>query len=412
MARALKRLALGLLAWLALGVGAAQADGQVLLMLRMPPAHARPNADYAGSYGDTMDRAARRRIASEIAQRNGLTLVDGWPMPIVGVECFVLSVPADRSAEAVAAALSRDPAVAWSEPMRYFRGEGSARAPNDPLFPFQPAAREWRLADLHQVSTGRNVRVAVIDSLIERNHPDLLGQVAVAQDFVAGQSKRPEEHGTAVAGVIAARADNGIGIVGVAPGARLMALRACWQVSAAAPKDPSTLCDSLSLAKALDYAIAHDAQIINLSLAGPADLLLGKLIDAAENRRITIVGAYDRDLTGGGFPASHPGVVAVADESWGTPPSGVYSAPGSDVPTTTVGGHWSFVNGSSFAAAHVSGLLALLRERPGPSGGPPMLVGATSGGGAIDACATLLRGAGAFECPRPGATDGSKVVRR
>jgi hypothetical protein len=412
MPRLVRRLTLALVAWLTLGVGLAQAQDHVLLMLRMPPAHARPNADYGGSYGDGVDRAARRRIAAELARRNGLTLMDGWPMPIVGVECFVLAVPADRSAESAAEALSRDPAVAWSEPMRYFKGQGSARPPNDPLFPFEPAAREWRLADLHQVSVGRNVRVAVIDSLIERNHPDLIGQVAVAEDFVVGQSKRPEDHGTEVAGVIAALADNGIGSQGVAPGARLMALRACWQVGAAAPKAPETLCDSLSLAKALDYAISHDAQIINLSLAGPNDLLLGKLIDAAENRRITVVGAYDRDLAGGGFPASHPGVVAVADESWGTPPSGVYSAPGSDVPTTTAGGHWSFVNGSSFAAAHVSGLFALLRERQGSSGKLLVLVGASPGGGAIDACASLLRGAETFDCPRPGATDGSKVVRR
>jgi len=419
------RLALSLLAWLialtlAHAAPAPTSDRQippdvrqqVLVMVRMPPEHAHPDSDYGGSYGDALARSARRRIASELARRNGLKLVNGWPMPLVGVECFVLAVPEGRSPEDVAAALSREPDVAWSEPMRLFKAQGEARAPNDPLFAVQPATREWRLAQLHEAATGRNVRVAVIDSLIERNHPDLMGQVAIAQDFVIGQPRTPEQHGTAVAGIIAAVADNGVGVAGIAPGARLMALRACWQLEAGAARGPSTVCDSLSLAKALDFAISHDAQVINLSLAGPSDLLLAKLIDLAQSRRITVVGAYDKDMAGGGFPASHPGVVAVADESWGAPPRGVYSAPGSDVPTTTPGGHWSFVNGSSFAAAHVSGLYALLRERRRPPSASLVLVSTAPGGGAIDACATILQRAQPCDCPCSSTRGSSTIVNR
>ena len=396
---------LALLAWLAVaGMSLAEpaaasdeAPRQVLVMLRLQPEHARPNADYGGSYGGGVERAARHRIAARLARRYGLVLEDDWPMPLVGVDCFIMNVPAARSPADVADRLSHEPDVAWSEPMNVYRAQGAsvgasagaAATHNDPLYPVQPAAREWRLAALHQLATGRNVRVAVIDSMVEATHPDLAGQIAISRDFVTGRPAMSERHGTGVAGVIAARADNGLGIAGVAPGARLMALRACWQEASASDRPAATLCDSLGLAKALDFAISHDAQVINLSLSGPSDTLLGKLIDAAQTRHITVVGAFDRDAAGGGFPASHPGVVAVADESSGPAPAGVYAAPGRDVPTTTPGGHWALVNGSSFAAAHVSGLIALLREHRTSAGAPLQLVSASAGGGAIDACATL-----------------------
>lgn len=390
---------------------ARDARQQVLVLLRLPPEHFRPGADYSSSYNDQVGISARRRIADRIARDHGLTRVGDWPMPLVGVDCFIMTVPAGRSPGEVAAGLSRDPAVAWAEPVSLFHAQGAAPpGHNDPLFPAQPAAREWRLADLHVTTTGRNVRVAVIDSQVETSHPDLAGQVQLSQNFVADRPSPPEQHGTGVAGIIAARADNGIGIAGVAPGARLMALRACWQSTA--PEAGGTLCDSLSLAKALYFAIDHRAEVINLSLSGPTDPLLGKLLDAALARDITVVGAYDRTLPGGGFPASHGGVVAVADEQPIAPPAGVFSAPGRDVPTTQPGARWYLVNGSSFAAAHVSGLYALLREHPGPKPGALVLVAARGGGGMIDTCATLLRAAGPRNsaCARDG--ESSTLVRR
>jgi hypothetical protein len=405
MPRLWRSLLLGFALWLSANSLALAADfgsgptdpgdpgRRILVMVKLPPEHIRPNADYGGGYGDGMGDSARRRIASRLARENRLTLVDDWPMPLIGVDCFVLAVPADQSPADVANRLSRQPGIAWSQPMNLYRAQGPAQAQTESLFSLQPAAREWRLAELHRVATGRNVRIAVIDSMIEKTHPDLAGQIGISQNFVSGRSNSPELHGTAVGGVIAAK---GIGMVGVAPRARLMALRACWQLSAAPGKAAETVCDSLSLAKALDFAISHDAQVINMSLSGPPDLLLAKLLDAAEIRRETVVGAFDRDLPRGGFPASHPGVVAVADESWGTPPQGVYSAPGRDVPATTPGGHWSLVNGSSFAAAQVSGLIALLRERNASV--PLKLVAVSPGGGAIDACATLLRRGSACDC--------------
>ncbi|MGC1303014.1 MAG: S8 family serine peptidase [Caulobacteraceae bacterium] len=372
--------------------GRAEAVGperQILVMLRMGPQHFRPNTGYGGGYGDGEGRSARWRVAQRLAQQHGVTVLNEWPMSLLGVDCYVMAVPADQSPEDVAARLGRDPSVSWAEPMHTYHGRGEPVSHNDPLYPVQPTAREWRLAELHQISTGRNVRVAVIDSMIEKTHPDLVGQVETIKNFVADHPDVPEAHGTGVAGVIAARADNGLGIAGVAPQAKLLGLRACWQESGKAGAAP-TVCDSLSLARALDFAISHNTQIINMSLSGPTDVLLGRLLDLAIARDITVVAAYDRKLPGGGFPASHGGVVPVVDEETGPPIAGVFSAPGADIPTTEPGGRWFLVNGSSYSAAQVSGLFALLRQRaPSLHSGSALVLART--GDTINACATLLQ---------------------
>ena len=368
------------------------AGQQVLLLLRLPPEHFRPESAYSGGYGDGAAHGARRRVAAALAREHGLTLLTDWAMPLLGVDCFVLAVPDDQLPERVAQVLSRDPRVAWAQTMNVYRTRGH----DDPLYALQPAAQAWQLSDLHETSTGRDVRVAVVDSGVDADQPDLVGQVALKENFVLGHPDLPEHHGTAVAGIIAARADNGIGIVGVAPNAHLLALRACWQESSQA-----TLCTSLSLAMALHFAITHEADIINLSLGGPPDRLLGRLLDVALSRRISVIGAVDRSLPDGGFPASHAGVVAVADDNGGAAFLGALVAPGRDVPTTLPGARWDLVSGSSFAAAHVAGLFALMRERSPAYAVPPSIASVVSfPGGRIDACATLTRVAGSGACVR------------
>lgn len=379
------------------------AAGEILVFLNMPPPHLRAGPAPGGDYGDDADAAGRRRLAGRIARAEGLALVTDWPIPLLGVDCFVMSPPPSGSVDDAAARIARNPGVAWTQPMHLFAAQGRARTPtpNDPLFPIQPTASEWRLASLHQISTGRGVRVAVIDSQVDAAQPDLAGQVEVRRDFVRGRRSQVEAHGTGVAGVIAARENNGLGIAGVAPEARLLALRACWQTGS----DAAALCDSLSLAEALRFAIDHGAEIINLSLSGPDDILLARLIDLALARGAQVVAAFDRALPHGGFPASHPGVVAVAADGVASPSAGVYTAPGRDVPTTQPGGRWGLVDGSSYAAAEVSGLLALLREHDRARRAP--LVLAAASGGAIDACASLLRAWGRREaaCPHGAGSD-------
>ncbi|HJW12986.1 MAG TPA: S8 family serine peptidase [Albitalea sp.] len=387
MTRWLAALLLSLLAACAGHAGnsdAANADSaqQILVLLHLPPDHFRPDSSYSGSYDDSLGRNARRKVANRLAQQHGLSLASAWPMPLLGVDCYVMNVPAGQAPEQVAQAIARDPRVAWAQTMNVYR----AQSYDDPLYAVQPVASAWHLADLHALATGRQVRVAVIDSGIEPKHPDLAGQIELRENFIAARPFAAEAHGTEVAGIIAARADNHLGIVGVAPRARLLALRACWQDG-----ERATLCNSLSLALALDFAIAHDAQVINMSLAGPPDPLLAKLLAVALGRGIAVVAAVDRALTGGGFPASHPGVIAVADDA-ATAPPGSWLAPSRDVPTTAPPSRWRLVSGASFAAAHVSGLMALLREANGKANaahaGATALVRLPTG--AIDAGASVL----------------------
>lgn len=394
----MRALGLALAAWsLMNGPGAAETTlaaaeavqsepGQVLLLIRTPAAHARPGG-FSGGYGDEGGQQARRRQARRLAEANGLELVDGWPMPLLGVDCFLLRVVDGRPAADAAARLAQAPGVAGAQVSNVYQAQGGARA-RDPLYPAQPAARAWNLNGLHRFATGKGVRVAVIDSMVDRNHPDLAGQVSAVRNFAPVAAPAAEDHGTGVAGVIAARADNGVGIVGVAPKAEILGLRACWQTNKAA----GTVCDTYSLAQAIHFAIDQKVAVINLSLAGPPDPVLAQLIDVAISRGIRVVAAYDPARPGGGFPASHAGVIAVAEDEGGARPTpAVFAAPGKGVPTTAPGGRWQIEEGSSFAAAHVSGLLALSRQRQGAGARSARIVAAPLTG-EIDACATLLQG--------------------
>ncbi len=129
-------------------------------------------------------------------------------------------------------------------------------------------------------------------------HPDLAGQVIRQQSFLdpaaatAGSPVDRLRHGPAVAGVIAALANNRQGIVGIAPAAHLFAMNACWPD---ARDTTRSMCNTFTLAKALAAAIDARVHIINLSPAGPADLLLTRLVNHAMQRGIIVVGAAAAD---------------------------------------------------------------------------------------------------------------------
>ena len=399
MTRIIKFLTICLAVAFGLGPGARAASGvsgsdrEILVMVAHPPSHYRANGTFGAGYGDELAQSARTRLARQIARRHGLTFVSDWPMPEIGVDCFVMAVPSAGSTKDAAQLLSHDADVSWAEPMQTYSGRAGSASHNDPLYLAEPAAAQWHLADLHRIATGKGTTVAVIDSGIDAKHPDLAGQLVANVNFVVGHPFIPEQHGTAVAGIIAAKADNGIGIAGIAPGARLMGLRACWQARAGDAQ--STTCDTLSLARALYFAAGKRPNVINLSLSGPDTRLLRALVALTRAHGSTVVAAFDRNLPDGGFPASAPGVVAVSDSSLAGSHRQVYIAPGQDVPTTEPGGRWFLVNGSSFAAAHVSGLFALMRERRADAG--VLIAGYRNG--TIDACATVAQLSGTCDCP-------------
>jgi len=386
-------------------------DRQLLMMLRAPPPHFRPDANYGGGYQAAPGRQARKRIARALARAHGLSVLEDWPMPALGLDCFVLEAPNADARERAVLRLAADRHVESVQPMQRFRLLGAG----DPLAAAQPAVAQWHLRELHALATGYRVTVAAMDTGVDVEHPDLRGQVALKRNFVDGNAYRAETHGTGIAGIISARADDGVGIAGIAPRARLLALRACWQQ----PVTGSAVCSSFTLAKALQFALEAKAQVFNLSLTGPADPLLARLLDVALARGVTVVGAVDARADDGGFPATHPGVLAIAVADGGGR-ADILLAPGQSIPAPIPGGGWRLVSGASFAAAQVSGLVALLRElspRLRPAELRAALTRNELGSASrrprsIDACAAVARASQRCACDCAVANNASSMPRR
>jgi subtilisin family serine protease len=308
------------------------------------------------------------QITLDLERTYRLRTIWAWSMQSLGERCIVFEAPRGRPVEALMRRLAADPRVQIVQPLQRFTTQDTRTSPRP--VPLQHSAQALRLLQAHHWATGRGVRIAVIDTGIDVDHPELRGQIAKLRNFTesADRSFNSDIHGTAVAGVIVAALNAEIGLVGVAPQAQVYALKACWQER---PGAREAVCDSYTLAKAVDFAIAQGAQVLNFSLAGPPDPLLRKLVATALARGLVVVAADGPDPSRS-FPASQPGVLAVAgsDDIQGGMrfptrrlAAGTLCAPGVDILTTVPNGHYDFFSGSSFAAAQVSGVVALLLER-------------------------------------------------
>lgn len=237
---------------------------------------------------------------------------------------------------------------------------------------------QWQLKELRaktawRTSTGRGVVVAVIDSGVDGTHPDLAGQVLPGLDLVdpAGGRDDPDPvgHGTTVAGLIAGRADDDRGVVGLAPDARILPIRV---LDAENRYD-----DALVIAKAVRWAVDNGARVINLSLGGSGDsAALAAALDYAFARDVVVVACTGNLATSTTtkvwYPAREPGVLAVTglDRDSGNLWSGsitghetVLSAPATALyGARSRGGYWR-VQGTSFAAPLVAATAALVRAR-------------------------------------------------
>ena len=247
------------------------------------------------------------RIPVELAGAHGLRHVGAFPLTSIGVNCLVFEVPANRDMDEVLRRLAADSRVESAQPNQVFRN--LAAGTPDPYASFQYGAHVIRAPQAHRWATGRGVTVAVIDTGIETEHPDLQGRVAKTANFVDGgaQSFAHDRHGTAVAGVIGARANNNEGIFGVAPEAALIGIKACWHSTGGL----EARCSSWTLAKAIDFAVINRTRVVNLSLGGPPDPLLTRLIAKAIERGTIVVAAAMEGAGAPGFPASLPEVIGV-----------------------------------------------------------------------------------------------------
>ncbi|KMM76557.1 serine protease [Xanthomonas sp. NCPPB 1128] len=302
-------------------------------------------------------------------KRYGLRQVAGWPIKALGLYCVVLEPAPGSDRAALLAQLAKDDRVALSQPLQdfgtYSADSQATAAPaqplryNDPYVDMQRGFAATNAATAQALSQGQGVDVAIVDTGVDTAHPDLRGRLRNTRDLVAADpgAFNRDHHGTEVAGIIAAGSNNHLGIVGIAPKAMLDVYKACWY-----PQRPGAGagCNSFTLAKALAAIGDTRTRIINLSLGGPADPLLRKLLEQLLRDGRIVVAAMPPNGRMDGFPDGIPGVIVVRSSAATPAPAGVLSAPGEDILTTQPNGGYDFTSGSSMATAHVSGVVALL----------------------------------------------------
>ncbi|MEP6907126.1 MAG: S8 family serine peptidase [Pseudoxanthomonas sp.] len=329
-----------------------------------------PPSIHAGSsmlgYAPSGNYGAGQRATSTLAalkQHYGLHQITGWPIKALDLYCAVVAIPPGMTRDVLLKALAKDDRVQLAQPLQdysvYSDGTRSAHQYNDPYADLQRGFVETDAALAQNLSQGDGVHIAIVDTGIDMMHPDLRGRIGDARNEVDDDTPafNRDRHGTEVAGVIAAIGDNHQGIVGMAPKAMLSVYKACWYTPT---PDTGAHCNSFTLAKALAAIFDTDARIVNLSLGGPADPLLDKLLAKLLSQDRIVVAAMPPDGTVDGFPNNVPGVIIVRTSGTSVAAPGVLSAPGNDILTTKPGDSYDFTSGSSMAAAHVSGIAALL----------------------------------------------------
>ena len=236
---------------------------------------------------------------------------------------------------------------------------GARSAAGDPA---QYALAKLRLGEAHSLATGNSVLVAVIDSGIDAGHPELQGVVAGSFDALK-KPEKPHAHGTAIAGAIASHAR----LLGVAPAARILAIQAFGASGASAEAT------TFAIIKGVQHATAQRARIINMSFAGPQDPGLARHLAAAKASGIVLIAASGNfgPKSPPQYPAADPNVIAVSatdasDHLFRAANRGPHiavTAPGVDILLPAPNADYQLSSGTSFAAAHVSGIAALILER-------------------------------------------------
>src|SRR5712671_3556926 len=314
----------------------------------------------AGHLVAEIDGSLSGTQADELARRHGLVRLQSQDFPLLGATIGLFRITDRRTVETASRQFATDASVHWVQPnFRYFLQEEKAATEGDPA---QYALAKLRLPEAHTLAHGANVTVAVIDSGVDVKHPELANAIADSFDAL-GSKEGPHVHGTGIAGAIVSHAR----LMGSAPAARILAIRAF----AVAPNGGEST--SFVILKALDYAAAHGAQIVNMSFAGPNDALIERGISAAVAKGIVMVaaagnaGAKSPPL----YPAANRSVIAVGatdaqDRLFAASNRGGHiavSAPGVDIFLPAPDEKYQMASGTSFSAAYISGLAALLLVR-------------------------------------------------
>ena len=307
-----------------------------------------------------------------LVRRNRLELLDRLALRLTNSTILRLRIPNGRSVAATIRALgARTSQPNYQYVLADDQTNATAQTAAAPSAsdakalvgdPAQYALTKLRLREAQGLAKGEKVPVAIIDSGIDVKHPDLNGAVT-AQFDALGSDEPPHAHGTAVAGIVAAHGR----LLGAAPSVNLLAVRAFG--AAAVGADGTTF----NILKGLDWAAGQGARIINLSFTGPSDPLLARALAALHQKGTILIAAVGNagPKSPPLYPAADPNVIAVAatdpdDQLFAMSNRGGYiavAAPGADILVLAPDGAFQLSSGTSFAAAYVTGIAALLLER-------------------------------------------------
>lgn len=250
---------------------------------------------------------------------------------------------------------------------------------NDPIRPSQWALAQFDFEGVWTRGNGTGVCVAIVDTGVQVDHPDLASRVVASNDWTGEGTALAGNHGTHVAGIIAAVPDNGVGVVGAAPGVDL--LNAKVLTAAGSGLDSS-------VASGVIWSVDQGADIINLSLGSSCanvapiscrSTAMQLAVDYARDHDVLVVASGGNDGTRANlwsWPAAFDWPIAVASissnglrSSFSTIASYVdIAAPGENIRSTIANSGYGDLSGTSMAAPYVTALAALVRStHPGES---------------------------------------------
>lgn len=303
--------------------------------------------------------------ARALEERYGLELLEERALALGTLIVARYRIPEGMTVEDLVMALRGDPAIVGVQPHYIYRTSQSGAAPAD-MRALQYAPARLNALIAREAGTGTDVTIGLIDTGVDRDQPVLAGAGIESFDVLDGVPVSSRDHGTALAGLMLADS----GLDGIAPGANMISVRA-FDTGA----DGAVISGSYEIATAIDIAVAHGADVLNLSFAGPRDPLVLSVLDAAAEQGVILVAAAGN---GGpeaapAYPGAHRSAIAVTatddrDTVYSGANRGSYiavAAPGVDVLSPLPEGRFELQSGTSVAAAHVSGLVALMLEQDG-----------------------------------------------
>ncbi len=333
---------------------------------RLPSASAQSGAHASRQTGDVIVRFRPGTSLTGVAAAIGRARTAVQDVTH-GSGLVLLHPAAGESVAAAVARLRAEPDVQFAEPNTTVH---ATITPTDPLY----ASNQWNLPQIgmpaawDRTTGSASVIVAVLDTGVDATQPDLAVRTVAGYNFIANNTNTADDnfHGTFVAGIIGAAANNGTGIAGV-----------CWTCAIMPVKvlDATGSGDMFHAAEGIDWAVAHGAKVINMSFGGPtADTGLQTAVNNAWNAGVVLVAAAGNDNGGPVlYPAAFPNVMAIASLSQaGTRstfsnvgPQLALSAPGENIASVMCAcaaytGGYGTGSGTSFAAPQVAGVAALM----------------------------------------------------